>query len=74
MSVKKERKNMSYEEKIEIIFSNKLEYNVDNKKAIEQVKIWLGCEWQCGMIEYMHEYTQLLKKVDEIAGRMIQEL
>lgn len=65
---------MSYEEKIEVILSNKLEYNGDNEKAISEVKIWLCCEWQCGMIEEMHDYTQLLTKVDEIADRMIKEL
>ena len=65
---------LSYENKIEIIFSNKLEYNGDNQKAIEEVKIWLCCEWQCGMIEDMHDYTQLLNKVDVIAEKMIKEL
>lgn len=65
---------LSYENKIEIIFSNKLEYNGDNQKAIEEVKIWLCCEWQCGMIEDMHDYTQLLNKVDVIAKKMIKEL
>lgn len=64
---------MSYEYKIEIILSNRLESNGDNGKAIEAVKIWLGCEWQCGLIE-MHEYNRLLSKVDEIADRMIKEL
>ena len=63
---------MSYEEKIEIILSNKL--NGDHQKAIEDVKTWLCCEWQCGAIEDMHEYTQLLPKVEEIAERMIKEL
>lgn len=65
---------MSYEEKIEIIFSNKLEYNGDHQKAIQDVKTWLCCEWQCGAIEDIHEYTQLLPKVDEIAEKMIKEL
>lgn len=65
---------MSYEEKIEIILSNKLEYNGDNEKAISEVKTWLCCEWQCDMIEDMHDYTQLLSKVDEIADRMIKKL
>lgn len=65
---------MSYEEKIEIILSNKLEYNGEHEKAIQEVKTWLCCEWQCGMIEDMHDYTQLLAKVDEIADRMIKEL
>ena len=32
---------MSYEEKIEIILSNKLEYNGDHEKAISEVKTWL---------------------------------
>ena len=65
---------MSYEEKIEIIFGNKLEYNGDHERAIEEVKIWLGCEWQCGMIDDMSDYIKLLDKVDEIAERMIKEL
>lgn len=65
---------MSYEEKIGIILSNNLEYNGDHQKAIRDVKTWLCCEWQCGSIEDMHNYTQLLPKVEEIAERMIKEL
>ena len=65
---------MSHEEKIEIILSNKLEYDGDHEKAFSEVKTWLCCEWQCGMIDDMHDYTQLLTKVDEIADRMIKEL
>lgn len=69
-----EKKKLSYENKIERIFSNKLEYNGDNQKAIEEVKIWLCCEWQCGMIDDMHDYIQLLNKVDVIAEKMIKEI
>lgn len=69
-----EKKYLSYENKIEIIFSNKLEYNGDNQKAIEEVKMWLCCEWLCGMIDDTHDYIQLLNKVDVIAEKMIKEL
>ena len=68
------KKRLGYEDKIERIFDNKLEYNGDNQKAIEEVKIWLGCEWQCGMIDDIHDYAQLLNKVDVIAEKMIKEL
>ena len=64
---------MSYEEKIEIILSNKL-HNGNQEKAITEIKTWLCCEWQCGMIDDMHDYTQLLTKVDEIADRLIKDM
>lgn len=64
---------MSYEEKIEIILSNKL-HNGNHENAITEIKTWLCCEWQCGMIDDMHDYTQLLNKVDEIADRLIKDM
>ncbi len=65
---------MGYKEKIEIILGNKLEFNGDNQKAIDDVKIWLCCEWQCGMIEDMSDYTELVNLVDYIADRIIKTL
>ena len=65
---------MSYEEKIETILGNKLEYNGDNDKGIADVKTWLYCEWQCGMIEEMSELSRLLKVVDDIAEKIIKNL
>ena len=65
---------MGYKEKIETILGNKLEFNGDNQKAIDDVKIWLCCEWQCGMIEDMLYYTTLLNLVDEIAESIIKTL
>lgn len=64
---------MGYREKIERILSNKLEYNGDNQKAIEEVKIWLCCEWQ-GSEMSMEEYTELRDMVEPIAKRMIEEM
>lgn len=63
-----------YRKKIERILSNKLQSNSDNEKAVNDVKVWLCCEWQCGTIEDMHYYTSLLKEVDIIANKMIKEL
>ena len=63
----------SYREKMEIIFSNKLEYNGDNRKAIEDVKAWLCCEWQCNNMS-MEDYSVLLEMVEPIAEKMIREL
>ena len=68
------KKKTSYEDKIERIWGNKLEYNGEHQKAIAEVKTWLCCEWQCGMIDDMHDYTKLLNKVDVIAEKMIKEL
>lgn len=65
---------MSYEEKIETILDNKWEYNGDNEKAIQEIKVWLCCEWQCGAIEDMSEYARLLDMVDAIANRKIRDL
>ena len=64
---------MTYRRKIETIFGNKLEYNGDNQKAIEDVKTWLQCEWQCFQIS-TEEYVQLRDMVEPIAQRMIKEL
>lgn len=64
---------MSYEEKIEVILYNRLN-NGDNEKAIESVKTWLCCEWQCDDIFETSEYKRLLSVVDEVASRIIQEL
>lgn len=64
----------TYLEKIEIILGNRLEYNGDNAKHIEDVKTWLYCEWQCGDIEDMAELGELLKSVDEIAERVLKSL
>ena len=64
---------MTYREKIERIFSNKLEHNGDNQKAIEDVKTWLCCEWQCSEMS-MEDYVQLRDMVEPIAQRMIKEL
>ena len=64
---------MTYKKKIEVILDNKLEYNGDNQKAIEDVKTWLCCEWQCGQMS-MEEYIQLRNMVEPIAERMIKDL
>lgn len=65
---------MTYEYKIEVILGNKLEYNGDNEKAVEDVKTWLYCEWQCGMIEDMQTLSELLDRVDSMAQEMIKSL
>lgn len=67
-------KKVSYEEKISRILDNNLEANTDHQKAIENVKIWLYCEWQCSAISGMEELGRLLKLVDAIAERKIKEL
>lgn len=59
----------NYEEKIEKILRNRLEFNSENEKEISKVKIWLECEWQCNMID-TEEYNSLLIKVEEIAERL----
>ena len=61
----------NYSQKIEIILSNRLEYNGDNRKHIEDVKTWLCCEWQCGAIEDMDDYLYLCGYVDDIVARMV---
>lgn len=71
MHMKKEELN--YREKIEIIFSNRLESNGDNEKVINDVLTWLRCEWQCSDMS-MDEYVQLRDMVGPIARRMIKEL
>ena len=65
---------MSYREKIERIFGNKLEFNGDHEKAIAEVITWLCCEWQCNNIPSLEEYAQLRDMVEPIARRMIKEL
>lgn len=35
---------VTYEEKIERILDNRLEYNGDHEKVIADVKNWLSCE------------------------------
>ena len=62
-----------YEEKMIRIFGNKIEYNGDNRKAIEQVKTWLECEWQCSQMS-MEEYGELKELAEQIAEKMIREL
>lgn len=64
---------MTYKKKIEVILDNKLEYNGDNQKAIEDVKTWLCCEWQCSQMS-MEEYIQLRDMVELIAERIIKDL
>ena len=64
---------MTYKKKIEVILDNKLEHNGDNQKAIEDVKTWLCCEWQCSEMP-MEEYVQLRDMVESIAERMIKNL
>lgn len=64
---------MSYEEKIYAILENKLENNGDNERAVEDVKTWLRCEWQCDMIKETGEYIRLLGVVDVIAEQIIKE-
>lgn len=61
--------DLNYEEKIEKILRNRLEFNSENEKEISKVKIWLECEWQCNMID-TEEYNSLLIKVEEIAERL----
>ena len=67
-------RKMSYCEKIELILGNKLEYNGDHQKAIQDVEAWLCCEWQCNNIPSMEEYSQLKDMVVSIARRIIKEL
>ena len=64
---------MSYEKKIEIILCNKLQTYYETEKAIEDVKVWLVCEWQCGMIEEMSELRRLKEQVDIIAKNIERE-
>lgn len=71
VSEKKEIK--TYREKIKTILDNKLEYNGDNQKAIEDVKTWLCCEWQCYQIS-MEDYGQLKDMVEPIAERKIKDM
>ena len=62
----------AYTEKIERILNNKLG-SVDYEKAVEDVKTWLCCEWQCSEMP-MEEYIQLRDMIEPIAQRMIKEL
>jgi hypothetical protein len=64
---------MTYEEKIETILDNKLEYNGNHKKDIQDVKTWLCCEWQCNQLD-MDEYRKLCDMVDETAEKIIKNL
>ena len=62
--------------KIETILDNRLEAGnglEGNRKEIENVKIWLCCEWQAGEFK-TEEYLQLKDMVDSIANRKIKEL
>ena len=62
--------------KIEIILDNRLEAGngkEKNRNEIENVKIWLCCEWQAGEFN-TEEYLQLKDMVDDIANRKIKEL
>ena len=67
-------KKISYREKIERILSNTLEFNGDHQKAIQDVKMWLHCEWLCDNIPSMEECGQLKDMVESIARRMIREM
>lgn len=60
-----------YKQKIERILSNKLEYNGDHKKAIEETHIWLQAEWQ-GSDMKMDECNELHTYIDECAKEIIR--
>ncbi len=62
----------SYEYKIEVILCNKLHSN-NKQEAIEAVKTWLCCEWQCDMLD-MPVYVRLVDYVDVIADKIIRNL
>lgn len=61
-----------YEKKIERILTNRI-HAVGTEQAVQDVKNWLVCEWQCDMIEDMTELNRLKKQVEHIAYRMIKE-
>ena len=63
---------MGYREKIERILNNKLG-SVDYEKAVEDVKIWLCCEWQCSEMP-MEEYSELQKLVETIAKEIYDDM
>ena len=65
-------KNVPYEKKIERILTNRI-HAVGTEQAVQDVKNWLVCEWQCDMIEDMTELNRLLKQVEHIAYKMIKE-
>lgn len=64
----------AYELKIKQILNNRLQYNGDHDVAINAVKTWLCCEWQCGMIPDTADYLLLLDRADTIAKEMIAAL
>ena len=70
MSEDKLIKNYAY--KIEVILGNKL-HSGNKQEAIEAVKTWLCCEWQCDMLD-MPVYVQLVDYVDVIADKMYRNL
>lgn len=62
-----------YKNKIERILSNKLEYNGDHIKAIEETHIWLWAEWQ-GTDMDMLDCMKLHTYIDECAKEIIRDL
>ena len=67
---------MSYEEKIEVILDNRLEFAKGaeaNIQEIENVKMWLSCEWQCSDME-MSEFNRLNQFIDELGKRKFKDL
>ena len=68
--------NERIKEKIETILDNRLEAGKGvegNRKEIENVKIWLCCEWQAREFNTV-EYMQLRDMIDSIANKKIKEL
>lgn len=63
---------MSYEEKIDIILGERLETNCNYGKVIADVKIWLCCELQCGMIKSVNLYKSLCELVDLKADKIMR--
>ena len=63
------------EKKIETILDNCIEFGngiEGNIKKLDDVMIWLRCEWQAGTIQ-MDEYILLKKSVDDIGKKKIRD-
>ena len=65
-------KTIPYEKKIERILTNRI-HAVGTEQAVQDVKNWLVCEWQCDMIEDMTELNRLQGRAEHIAYHMIKE-
>lgn len=71
------RKNIikKMEKKIDTILDNCIEFGngiEGNLKALDDLKIWLRCEWKAGTIN-MSEYILLKKSVDDIGKKKIRD-